>query len=178
MGHGNDAARFGHAKGTRCGATVPAERAKSLTIAERVALAVAGIAVIARGASGYSQAVWAQVIGTSEDVVKKIESTRSEDHRRALNLKHMIAMPDEALDALLGELARVRELHGFAARQWIAAPEIVHADEAARLRAFVLESTDVQRALATNAPREVVVKEVRELIEASCEVLASRQKAA
>jgi hypothetical protein len=165
-------------EGTKAAPIVPPERAKRLSIADMVGIAVAGIALVARAASGLGQTAWASVIGSTRDMVAKHESASGDNARYSLNLHHMLAMPDASLDALLAELAKVRATHGFGARQWLAAPEIVHTDEATRAKCLRREMFDVIRALDEDAPPEIVLREGGELIESVAELMASRQRAA
>jgi len=149
-----------------------------LPIGERFTRSVKGMAISARAASGYSQPIWAKVIGSTRDVVKRIEGFGTDNAKRSLSLFHILRMPDASLDKLMADIAELRAQHGFAKRQWIAAPEVVHANDFERQIVMVVELTDPLRAVASGASDEVVVKEATEGIECLQELIASRQRIA
>lgn len=160
--------------GESCAADATAERPRRLSISENMVRAVKRIAVIAREAAGCTQPQWAIEIRSTADVVKRIESCAKDDARRALNLHHLLAMPDSALDALMRELARVRLAHGFAARQWTSMPEILFDCDDERAKNLRREIFELFLAIDSDAPSDVLVKEAADVVEAGNELIASR----
>lgn len=68
----------------------------------------------------YSRAEIAVRAGAAAETVSRWMCTKSQ---HAPNLAHMLALPDDVVDALLSSLALERERLGFARRQWAESSE-------------------------------------------------------